>query len=280
MKKLPLPSAADDLDYLDRLCRSAPWTPHLGLWQSAYGDYRRNKGNPWKLKPKSFVPDVSAEQRALYKNRADTSWVSTIRHASLQSCPMCGSPVTGSVDHYLPKEEFPEFAMMAANLVPACIQCNSGAKGRTFQGSKPAERFIHPYFDAMADGTLWYTRIVPPFPAASFEAKPMPQFSGRTKARIVFHLENVLGPQFHRSAENWWATFPQYLRDEVGTSDPITVREAKYHTARSLRTSILTSGVNSWKASFLRGILSDVNACRYLCDCTRNLQVTPLPKFC
>ncbi|WP_456797488.1 HNH endonuclease [Bradyrhizobium sp. USDA 4473] len=90
----------------------------------------------------------------------------------LQSCPMCGSSVTGSVDHFLPKEDFPEFSLMAANLVPACSHCNSGAKRQTYKGASADERFLHPYFDALAAKPLWLTKIIGPYSAARFEAAP------------------------------------------------------------------------------------------------------------
>lgn len=277
MIKIDAPLAADDDAYLKKLCGQQPWPSHHVLWQMAYANYRRHKGNPWQVARTNFIPDVSAEQTDLYKSRSSSEWIVKIRHMQLQSCPMCGSSVTGSVDHYLPKEDFPEFSVMAANLVPACSHCNSGVKGRTFRGATPNERFLHPYFDALAGKPLWLTRIIPPYQAAQFEPAPMPGLSSNNRELVQFHLRHVLGPQFHRNAANLWATYPQHLRDEVEGTAPVSSALARKEVARSLRRSISTSGANSWNASFFRGLSEDEDARKYLACTARTLKATPLP---
>ena len=67
-----------------------------------------------------------------------------------------------------------------------------------------------------------------------------------------------------KNADNLWATYPQYLRDEVGGTAPVSPGRARKEVARSLRTSILTSGENSWNASFFRGLSEDGEARKYL----------------
>jgi len=277
MIRIQTPAAANDDAYLKKLCDQQPWLPHYALWQAAYSGYRSHKGNPWHIIRTDFIPDVSDQQTALYESRSSSQRIVNIRHMQLPSCPMCGSSVTGSVDHYLPKEDFPEFSVMAANLVPACFHCNSGRKRQTFRGVTPNERFLHPYFDTLADRPLWLTRIVPPYGAAQFEAVPIPGLSASNSELVKFHLGHVLGPQFHRSAENLWATYPQYLRDEVGGTSPVSSGRVRKEVLRSLRTSTLTSGQNSWNASFHRGLSKDDEARKFLARAARALKATPLP---
>lgn len=159
----------------------------------------------------------------------------------------------------------------------ACSHCNSGKKGRTFRGVTPNERFLHPYFDSLAGQPLWLTRIIPPFKAAQFEAVPIHGLNADTNKLVKFHLRHVLGPQFHRNAENLWATYPQYLRDEVGGATPVLAVRARKEIDRSLRTSILTLGQNSWNASFFRGLSDDNEAKKFLAHAARNLKARPLP---
>jgi len=277
MIRIPAPSEAQDDAYLKELCGRQPWHPHYTQWQTAYTHYRSYKGNPWQVARTKFLPDVSDQQKALYGSRSSSPWIANIRHMQLQSCPMCGSSVTGSVDHYLPKGDFPEFSVMAANLVPACFHCNSGVKRQTFRGVTLNERFLHPYFDALAGQPLWLTRIIPPFRAAQFEAVPIRGLSANDCELVRFHLRHVLGPQFHRNAENLWATYPQYLRDEVGGTTPVSSSHVRKEINRSLRTSVLTSGQNSWNASFFRGLLEDDKARTFLAREARKLKATPLP---
>ena len=113
--------------------------------------------------------------------------------------------------------------------------------------------------------------------AAQFEAAPMPGLSANNSELMKFHLRHVLGPQFHRNAETLWAIYRQHLRDEVGGTAPVSPARARKEIARSLRTSVLTSGENSWNASFFRGLLEDGEARKYLARAARTLKATPLP---
>lgn len=62
-------------------------------------------------------------------------------------CPYCGINSPTTVDHYLPKEDFPEFSVMSHNLVPCCADCNS-LKGRKWINHETGMRlFVHFYFD-------------------------------------------------------------------------------------------------------------------------------------
>lgn len=279
MKCLAAPSVSSDVDYLDGICKSSAWQSHQAVWQAAYHAYRRSRGNPWKISPAKFVPDVGDLQRALYKSRSGSSWVTNIRHQKyLQCCPMCGSLGTGSVDHYLPKEEFPEFSVMAANLVPACSNCNSSVKGKTYRGVKAQERFIHPYFDKFADEALWLTKIVPPYDAAQFVALPSPKLSRQRQQTVSFHLKNVLGTQFHLSATNLWASCPQLIRDESKKAGRLTLQEVMSAIQELWRRSLHSTGANSWSSSFYRGVFHDQNAMGYLLSRADMLVASPMPK--
>ncbi|CAD7713581.1 hypothetical protein LMG31884_06800 [Xanthomonas hydrangeae] len=72
-------------------------------------------------------------------------------YAEALTCPMCGSPSCGTLDHLMPKEYFPEFSLYSRNLVPACL-CNSKRKS-TFKSSD-GSRILHPYFDAILSQRL------------------------------------------------------------------------------------------------------------------------------
>jgi len=49
------------------------------------------------------------------------------------------------IDHFLPKETYPYFALSIYNLIPSCLVCN-----RTIKGSKPfsIETHLHPYMES------------------------------------------------------------------------------------------------------------------------------------
>lgn len=52
------------------------------------------------------------------------------------------------IDHFLPKETYPYFALSIYNLIPSCLVCN-----RTIKGSKPfsIETHLHPYMESFND---------------------------------------------------------------------------------------------------------------------------------
>lgn len=78
--------------------------------------------------------------------------------ASSPVCPMCGQGKVSTLDHYLPKSRYAQFAILAANLVPCCRDCNVergvllpvDAQGQTF----------HPYFDNVENDRWLYAQVV------------------------------------------------------------------------------------------------------------------------
>lgn len=62
-------------------------------------------------------------------------------------CQYCniGEPTT--MDHYLPQEEFPEFAAFSINLLPCCSKCNT-EKGEEWIGGG-IRRIINYYYDVL-----------------------------------------------------------------------------------------------------------------------------------
>lgn len=83
--------------------------------------------------------------------------VSTVPMAMLRSaltqriiaarCPFCGLSETSTLDHYLPKEQYPEFAIFSKNLIPSCSTCNTRKSTLISDADTEVRLFLHPYFD-------------------------------------------------------------------------------------------------------------------------------------
>lgn len=272
MKYLTLPiSAAKDEDIVNQIANDSFWHPHKDEWIAAYRLYQTNGGNPFTVNPHSFSSDIHEQQYKLYDNRKNSDALKQIRHQKgLNSCPVCGSPATGSLDHYLPRSAYPEFSIMRANLVPACGACNSGMKGSLVKGDDP-QRFIHPYFDVWATQEIWYVEICPPYEAATFKPLPAPQLQTPHKQIVEFHLKNVLGKQFYHSMANEWSSLPGQLK----LKDPkLTIASIKELLEIELRCVKHSDGENCWKAALIRGILRNNAAIKYLKD---QALVAPFP---
>lgn len=64
-------------------------------------------------------------------------------------CQYCGLKfVPDNFDHYLPKEQFPEFSVLATNLVPCCSECNS-LKGTAWLDVNGIPEIINFYYDSL-----------------------------------------------------------------------------------------------------------------------------------
>jgi 5-methylcytosine-specific restriction endonuclease McrA len=67
-------------------------------------------------------------------------------------CPLCAHRDVSTLDHYLPKAEYPRLSTVPINLIPACKDCNTG-KLTTYPISPETEP-LHPYYDDI-EQDLW-----------------------------------------------------------------------------------------------------------------------------
>ncbi len=106
-------------------------------------------------------------------------------------CPFCGGiGHVKTLDHYLPKANFPLYSVLPANLVPCCRDCNTGL-GATF-ATAPEEQTIHPYFDEdhffserWVVATIMQTDPV----TAQFKAEPPVGWDQIDKQRAESHFQ-------------------------------------------------------------------------------------------
>ncbi len=68
----------------------------------------------------------------------------------LKYCPMCGTTLPRTFDHYMPAVRFPEFAVHPLNLVPCCSTCNS-TKDDDWLSVAGDRLFLHAYTDEIPD---------------------------------------------------------------------------------------------------------------------------------
>lgn len=103
-------------------------------------------------------------------------------------CPLCAQGVVGSLDHYLPKTDFPVYAITATNLVPACDKCNKIKLKQS--ATKAEEQTLHPYFDDV-ENELWLkAQVLETSPASfSFYVAPPLHWDEVLKARTKHHFD-------------------------------------------------------------------------------------------
>lgn len=78
--------------------------------------------------------------------------------APLLECPYCTIRTVSTIDHFLPKSEYPNYSITPTNLVPACKDCNTDKK-ISYPTAKNNQVF-HPYFDKVDDITWIKAEII------------------------------------------------------------------------------------------------------------------------
>ncbi len=200
MKSLPLPkftvrevldvcvSGVRDRGHALRLASVMPAV------EAAEGEYLR-LGLQARLFEVEQTPDVagvisSLEMSKLYKGNLARKGSRSRRFydrlkmaAPGDICPLCNQRVVKTLDHYLPKADYPSLAVTPLNLVPACSDCNKDKLDRN--AASAAEQTLHPYFDAVDDAVWLVAEIQESSPPAAVFAVRAPASWAATKRRRV-----------------------------------------------------------------------------------------------
>jgi hypothetical protein len=185
------------------------------------------------------------------------------------ACSYCGIGAPSTMDHYLPKSAFPEFAVMALNLLPCCYECNT-MKGNVFiEGGKRTIFYLYadtipeqPYL--CADITYYAAA-----PVASFRLHRHPEIDPSVFARIESHYARLsLLRRYGEMANDYISEAMSSARTHCG--DPgnwhaITRYLAKEHARLAAR-----MGTNYWKAVLFKALASSnafVNQCCAIQTC-------------
>lgn len=99
-----------------------------------------------------FLKKLYTQRMLDKKNIARRFYDQIIISAPKGKCPNCNHRQANTLDHYLPKSEYPILSVSPINLIPSCSNCNTG-KLINYPTSSESE-VIHPYFDDI-DGVNW-----------------------------------------------------------------------------------------------------------------------------
>jgi len=168
MRNLPIPSTNDKKALTEIIrCKKKPYTGRLVRVRPAvknrYNEYNKFSKYLENL-VESKISGVSSDALIkCYTNR--TKKMSELRQEILfpdledfDECPFCGIGEPTTLDHYLPKEDFPEFSVLSKNLIPICSACNSNYKGEAWieHGKR---LFIHTYYDSFPDEIFFRAEV-------------------------------------------------------------------------------------------------------------------------
>ena len=126
-----------------------------------YVAYWLARGQLETLTPKTWT---SAEDDALRHcyggtNQARDAVMAAIEKALIPTpylCPYCLMRQPKSIDHFLPQEAFPEFSVLAWNLILVCETCNRRKSNRLYN---PPRSVLNPYFDPIPQSPLLHAMV-------------------------------------------------------------------------------------------------------------------------
>lgn len=174
-------------------------------------------------------------------------------------CPYCliGEPET--IDHYITKNEFPEYSALIKNLIPCCYSCNN-KKDEVWRKNKK-RRYIHFYNDNFLHENFLHAKLIlkrgDSTPQINFYLSK-PNTMSPSDFRIVkMHFKDLkLLKNYNRKANSMISTEIQIIKQSI--IDGIDIIDIRYNL--NLRYTALTAdhGINYWVA-ILYQVLANYN---------------------
>ena len=227
----------------------------------AHHNYLVGTRNPTVLAPIG-LPDATADWiRQKYKAAPKSlalDWITAARDDhDLVACPMCGGTSVATLEHVLPKANYPEFSVLSFNMVPSCDGCQ---RRRSNKGAQ--YEFIHPYFDLGILASLRLTvTFTPPYERVLFKLHPR-GLTGTDLQRTQRHLEESVPPRlFRRHMHALWGRWRGRLFGEAVDASRTRISEELVEAE--------FEGTNSWDAAFLRGLSQDLPAISWMASTPR-----------
>lgn len=266
MNRLDPPDYFDDTATLDALAlnKRLKCYPQLAAQaptiKSGYAQYIAASGNA-NYVANVALPDLVSEQlQELYASPPKClTHIKRLRERNdAHCCPMCGSFHTSTLDHLLPKSDYPVFAIFGHNLVPAC-SCNSRRSNKLTGAA--GERILHPYFDDVLRERLFIARFEDLGLAPQITLQPLLPPTHSQALAVQFHITNVVeSAQILKYLSHSWANLlkrPWLAAAELRNA-PTSRDNLKNIIAAELeRMDSTYQSQNNWASVFLAGLLDD-----------------------
>lgn len=124
-------------------------------------------------------------------------------------CPLCGQRSVSTLDHFLPKSDFPSLVVLPLNLVPACSDCNK-AKLDKIPG-RETEQTLHPYYDNVTQQQWLFAEVKETNPGCiSFYTSYVDFYDEVLSERIKFHFRELDLASLYMSNANSTVTEIQF----------------------------------------------------------------------
>jgi len=155
-------------------------------------------------------------------------------------CALCNVRRAWTLDHHLPKVQYPVFAVTPDNLLPACYDCNK----IKLDNQTPT---LNTYFDDLGPGPWLKVEVIPADPwipefSLQVQATWSPELTARAQAHFdLFGLQKFYAYQANRQV----AGIRHFLEELLASQGMAGVRKHLDGTAESWQ----ISEPNSWEAA-------------------------------
>lgn len=211
---------------------------------------------------KKQLLDLYTNQLANKKHALRTLYYDKIMSlAEDDRCPFCevGKPTT--LDHYLPKKEYPSLAVTPVNLIPSCKDCNSVK--HFFVAVNQQEQLLHPYFDDTNKGRWLFATFEEKLPLSiTFKAVPSRVFDSTLSSRICNQFTRLdLNKVYSVEITECLLTIKTTIKN-VGLADKKTIQTWLQGCAEDF----LRTNQNHWRSAIYDALSKSEWACGILYD--------------
>lgn len=246
---------------------NAAWFAGLAdEWRARVEAYIAERGNPETLPAWQAVMANRKRFLTLYNTPGENSVqrpvLKALRSRTLQFCPSCGEEGTpNTLDHYLPKEAYPHFAVTPANLTPMCDVCQM-IKGEQTLDAEDRRIYLHPYFDEFLTAQILRLVIGRPLDAPEhFALEPDLDLPGDLIALTKRHIDGLeLVPRYGHFFRDSYIRLLKLARSarESGQDVPALITAFRsFHAGRA---------ANVWHHIFFAAVAEDEELLDYLAN--------------
>jgi len=169
-----------------------------------------------------------------------------IRSSSpLDICSFCGHRIVSTIDHYLPKAQFPSVAVLPLNLIPSCADCNK-EKNDDIPTSE-INQLLHPYYDDVSQEQWLFAEVLEGTPVGiRFYVGEDINFTATIKTRLKKHFKDLkLGALYSSQAGTELSNIRLQLNNLLVKSGTDQVKEHLLESYISRK----SNHINSWQTA-------------------------------
>lgn len=171
----------------------------------------------------------------------------------LNECPSCGNPLSpDTLDHFIPKDSWPEFSIFPNNLVPQCRHCAPKKSSRYYCEIDQCTMFIHPiYFDLLSKiGFRVKAQMKGEKPEFKVEFVKVGELTDSDTARVKKHLAEL--DVKSRFALYCLKEYSRWKQKIMATKFDIQIALTQRVSERPIEGNFS----RDWKTAFYKGVLS------------------------